>query len=212
MAAQWCGGQHRLNYRLGLFCVESACSPRVCGVLSRYSSFLPPSKNMPVTLIVISKFVLRSECGCLPLCGPVIDWPHVQGVPLTSHPMTAGIGSTPLPPDRRIKRVYKMDGWMLCMDECAVEVLKVLHWKQKDVSRWITKSEITWPSFNRVEGPGGFNELMSLTPTSLAARIARSACKSMTGLFFMKKKDDLPYSFSSMFWLSFLWLVGHWVQ
>ena len=36
-------------------------------------------------------------CGCLSrlsLCGPVMDWRPVQGVP-ASHPMTAGIGSRP---------------------------------------------------------------------------------------------------------------------
>jgi len=47
-------------------------------VLSRYSDFLPQSKNMHVRLIGVSKIVLRSECehacGCLSLCDPVMDW------------------------------------------------------------------------------------------------------------------------------------------
>lgn len=57
---------------------------------------------------------------------------------------------------------------MLCMDKWSVCCggVKMLHRNQKDVSRWIRKSEITWPSFYRVESPGGFNELMTLTPTS----------------------------------------------
>ena len=57
------------------------------------SGFLPPSKNMHVGLIGVSKIVLRSECervcGCLSrlsLCGPVMDWRPVQDVPV-SRPM-----------------------------------------------------------------------------------------------------------------------------
>ena len=56
--------------------------------LSGYSGFLSLSKNMHVRLIGDSKIVLRSECervcGCLShlsLCGPVMDWRPVQGVP-----------------------------------------------------------------------------------------------------------------------------------
>ena len=49
------------------------------------SGFLPPSKNMHVRLIGVSKILLRSEfervCGCLSLCGPVMDWRPIQGVP-----------------------------------------------------------------------------------------------------------------------------------
>jgi len=49
-------------------------------VLSGYSSFLPPSKNMHVRLTGDSKLSLGvsvSVCGCLSrlsLCGPVMDW------------------------------------------------------------------------------------------------------------------------------------------
>jgi len=60
--------------------------PVYAWVLSGYSGFLPPSKNMHVRLIV-----LRSECeracGCLSRlswCGPVMDWRPVQGVPRLS--------------------------------------------------------------------------------------------------------------------------------
>ena len=59
-------------------------------VLSGYSGFLPPSKNMHVRLIDDSKLSLGvsvSVCGCLSclsLCGPVMDWRPVQGVPLLS--------------------------------------------------------------------------------------------------------------------------------
>ena len=62
--------------------------PVYAWVLSRYSGFLPLSKNMHVRLIGVSKIALRSECervcGCLSrlsLCGPVMDWQPVQGVP-----------------------------------------------------------------------------------------------------------------------------------
>ena len=65
-------------------------------VLSGYSGFLPLSKNMH-RLIGVSKIVLRSECehvcGCLSLlslCGPLMDWRPVQGVP-------------PLTPDDRLQ-------------------------------------------------------------------------------------------------------------
>jgi len=57
-------------------------------VLSGYSGFLPPSKNMHVRLIGDSKKlslgVSVSVCGCLirlSLCGPVMDWRPVQDVP-----------------------------------------------------------------------------------------------------------------------------------
>ena len=49
-------------------------------VLSGYSGFLPPSKNMHARLIGYSKLSLGvsvSVCGCLSrlsLCGPVMDW------------------------------------------------------------------------------------------------------------------------------------------
>ena len=65
--------------------------PVYAWVLSGYSGFLPPSKNMHVRLIGDPKMVLRSECervcGCLSrlsLCGPVMDWQPVQGVPRLS--------------------------------------------------------------------------------------------------------------------------------
>ena len=57
-------------------------------VPSGYSGFLPPSKNMHVRLIGVSKLSLGvSVEGCvshLCLCGPVMDWRPVQGVPRLS--------------------------------------------------------------------------------------------------------------------------------
>ena len=47
-------------------------------VLSRYSGFLPQSKNMRIRLIGVSKLSLGvsvSVHGCLSLCGPVMDCP-----------------------------------------------------------------------------------------------------------------------------------------
>ena len=50
--------------------------------------FPPPSKNIHVRLIGVSKIVLRSECklvcGGLSLCGPGMDWRPVQVVPRLS--------------------------------------------------------------------------------------------------------------------------------
>ena len=64
--------------------------PLYAWVLSGYSGFLPPSKIMHVRLIGDSKLSLGvsvSVCGCLSplsLCGPVMDWRPVQGVPRLS--------------------------------------------------------------------------------------------------------------------------------
>ena len=64
--------------------------PVYAWVLSGYSGFLPPSKNMHVRLIDDSKLSLGVSvrvCGCLSrlsLCGPVMDWRPVQGVPRLS--------------------------------------------------------------------------------------------------------------------------------
>ena len=84
-------------------------------VLSGYSGFLPPYKNMHVRLTGDSKLSLGvsvSVHGCLSrlsLCGPVMDWRPVQGVP-----MTAGIGSSPPrdPTDGLSGYRKWMDGWM----------------------------------------------------------------------------------------------------
>ena len=52
--------------------------PVYAGVLSGYSGFLPPSKNMHVRLIGVSKLsvgVSGDGClSCLCLCNPVMDW------------------------------------------------------------------------------------------------------------------------------------------
>ena len=60
-------------------------------LLSGFSGFLPLSKNMHVRLIGDSKIVHRNECervcgrlSRLSLCGPVMDWRPVQGVPRLS--------------------------------------------------------------------------------------------------------------------------------
>ena len=61
--------------------------PVYAWVLSGYSGFLPLSKNMHFRLIGDSKLSLGvsvSMCGCfsrLSLCGPVMAWRPVQGVP-----------------------------------------------------------------------------------------------------------------------------------
>ena len=59
----------------------------VHAVLSGYSSFLPPPKNMHVRFTGNSKLSLGANVsvdGCvsrLSLCGPVMDWRPVQDVP-----------------------------------------------------------------------------------------------------------------------------------
>ena len=61
--------------------------PVYAWVLSGYSGFLPPSKNMHVRLIGDSKIVLRSECERVWLFVSfvsVMDWRPVQGVPRLS--------------------------------------------------------------------------------------------------------------------------------
>ena len=60
----------RFNSQLGPFCVEFACSPVYAWVLSGYSGFLPPSKNMHVRLIGVSELSLGVSvsvhgCFCL---------------------------------------------------------------------------------------------------------------------------------------------------
>ncbi|KAK3522151.1 hypothetical protein QTP70_026968 [Hemibagrus guttatus] len=44
-----------------VMCVEFACSPRALGVSSRYSGFLPRSKDMHCRLIGISKLSVVCE-------------------------------------------------------------------------------------------------------------------------------------------------------
>ena len=69
--------------------MEFACSPRVC-VGSLWVVRLPPTVQKVVRLIGDSKLsigVSVSVCGCLSrlsLCGPVMDWRPVQGVPRLS--------------------------------------------------------------------------------------------------------------------------------
>ena len=88
-------------------------------VLSRYSGFLSPFKNIPVRLIddyKLSLGVSLSVDGCvsrLSLCGPVMDWRPDQGV-LLSRPMTVRIISGPQRPSIGLRRYRKwMDGWII---------------------------------------------------------------------------------------------------
>ena len=74
----------RFNSQLVLSAWSLHVLPVYAWVLSGYSGFLPPSKNMHVRLTGDSKIVLRSECDL---------WRPVQVNP-ASRPMTAGIGSS----------------------------------------------------------------------------------------------------------------------
>jgi len=75
----------RFDPHLGPFCVESACSPRVCVGSLQVLRLPPVQKNMHVRLIGVSKLSLGvSLHGCLSLCGPVMDWRPVQGEPRLS--------------------------------------------------------------------------------------------------------------------------------
>ena len=61
--------------------------PVYAWVLSRYSDFFPPYKNVHVRLIGDSKLSLGGNVSvhgcvsCLCLCGPVMDWRPAQSVP-----------------------------------------------------------------------------------------------------------------------------------
>ena len=96
--------------------------PVYAWVLSGYSSFLPLSKNMHVRLTGVSKIVLRSECVCgclsrLSLCGPVMDWRPVQGVPRLSPNDFWDRLQTPCNPTDRLSECRK---WM---DEFQLKVI-----------------------------------------------------------------------------------------
>jgi len=99
-AARWCGAPSPHSERVpgliptwGLSVWSLYVLPVYAWVLSRYSGFLPPPKSMHVRLIgdfKLSLGVSVSVCGCLSrlsrlsLCGPVMDWRPVQGVPRLS--------------------------------------------------------------------------------------------------------------------------------
>ena len=85
-----------------------------------FSLGTPASSHRPKTfmrLIGVSKIVLRSECervcGCLSLCGPVMDWQPVQGVPRLSPDDRWDRLQTPRDPTDRLSGYRKwMDGLM----------------------------------------------------------------------------------------------------
>ena len=76
-------------------------------ILSRYSGFLPLSKNMHVRLIMS---VSLHDCVFrLSLCGPVMDWRPVQGVPyFLSNESWDRLQPTP----GTLSWINQMDGWM----------------------------------------------------------------------------------------------------
>ena len=60
------------------------------------------------------KFVLRSECGCLSLCGPVMDWRPVKVVPRLSPNDHWDRLQPPRDPTDGLSGYRKwMDGWKL---------------------------------------------------------------------------------------------------
>ena len=90
---------------LGSFCVEFACSPRVC-VGSLRVLRLPPTIQRHACgdrLIGDSKVALGvNVCvnGCLSLCCPVMNWRLVQGVPRLSPVRYWDRLQSPRDPDR----------------------------------------------------------------------------------------------------------------
>ena len=93
--------------------------PVYAWVLFGYSGFFPPSKDMHVRLIGDSKIVLISECvcGCLSLCGPVMDWRPVQGVPHLSPDDRWDRLQPPCDPTDGLRGYRKwMDGFMRLLD------------------------------------------------------------------------------------------------
>ena len=91
--------------------------PVYAWVLSGFSGFLPPSKNMHVRLIDDSKLSLGVSvivCGCLcrlSLCGPVMDWRSVQGVPRLSPEDCWDRLQPPRDPTDGLSGRKWMDGW-----------------------------------------------------------------------------------------------------
>ncbi len=93
-------------------CVEFACSPRVSGVSSGYSGFLPQSKDMHGRLIGVSKVSVVYECVCECVCDCALRWTGtLSRVYPALCPMLPGIGSRFPVTLKRSKRL-KMDGWM----------------------------------------------------------------------------------------------------
>jgi len=68
----------RFDPHLGPFCVESACSPRVCVGSLRVLRLPPTVQKHAVRLIGDSKLTLLMSM-CVAVC-PVMDWRPVQGV------------------------------------------------------------------------------------------------------------------------------------
>ena len=101
------------NTSWGLSVLSLHVLPLYMWVLPVYSSFLQRSKNMHVRLIGDTKLSLGvcvSVHGCLSLCGPVIDWRPVQGVPCLS---PNGSGDRLQPPATLIG----LSGYRKWMDE-----------------------------------------------------------------------------------------------
>ena len=114
-------------------------------VLSGYSGFLPPSKNMHVRLIGVSKIVLRSECEHVWLFVSFVSvwpWRPVQGVPRLSPPMTAGIGSSP-PHDL----TDGLSGYRKWMDGCLLMIHGALIFQWLDVPDFTLKCQPQTTSF-----------------------------------------------------------------
>uniref|UniRef100_A0A0E9X1S2 Uncharacterized protein n=1 Tax=Anguilla anguilla TaxID=7936 RepID=A0A0E9X1S2_ANGAN len=88
-ATWWCTVTSQQGFESwpGPFCVEFACSPCVCGVSSRYSSFLPQLKDMQIRLM--------TSPACIP----------------ASRPVHAGTGSSAPTTLTRNKQVLIMDGY-----------------------------------------------------------------------------------------------------
>ena len=85
------------------------------GVSSRFSSFLPQSKDMYVRLIGVSKLpvgVIVSVHGCSSAYGAAIDWRPVQVDPCLSPEESWDRLQQILVTLNWTKRVWMMDGWM----------------------------------------------------------------------------------------------------
>ena len=84
-------------------------------VLSGYSGFLPPTKDMRARFIGVPKLSVGVHVwvsGCSSMCGPAMDWRPVQGVPRLSPDVCWDWLQPPHDPVRGISGWRWMDGWM----------------------------------------------------------------------------------------------------
>ena len=123
------------NPGLGLSVWSLHVLPVYAWVLTGFFGFLPPPKNIHVRLIGDSKLSLGmsvSAHGCLSLCGAVMDWRPVLGVPC----LLSNNSWDRLQPPRDPKLAWAgiENGWM-CKGMCQLI---------QRVQQWYTETDTGW--------------------------------------------------------------------